>query len=165
MSSCIISKEDIDPCNKNKINLDAQNVQLSKNDIIKRFDNKYKEDEEKQLRKEEQRSASIQNSEKSFSDEENKSSESDNGSYKNGHGTNGSTPPKPLPRTSRNNSVSEQGTVLPEDTSNGSRPVARPRTAATYKVDKIHLLSCMIYFSLFCFYNRFGCFVFLSACS
>lgn len=120
-------------------------MQLSKTEIIKRFDNKYKEDAEKQLRKEEQRSSNIQNnSEKSFSDEENKSSESDGGSYKNGHGSNGSTPPKPLPRTSRNNSVSEQGTVLPEDTSNGSRPVARPRTAATYKVENIHLLSCLI---------------------
>ena len=60
---------------------------------------------------------------------------------KNGNSNGTQIPPKPLPRTSRNNSVSEQGNngstgSTPDDTSVTSRPVARPRSAATYKVCK-----------------------------
>ena len=60
------------------------------------------------------------------------------------NGSNGSTnnnqeedrdvpPPKPLPRTSRNNSITEQPSPVVNE--EGPRPVARPRTsAAGYKV-------------------------------
>lgn len=81
---------------------------------------------------------------------EHRSSLGKNNFHKNGCGDNGSSlatvvgaiPPKPLPRTSRNNSISsDQGTVLvsTSDDSLGSekvtRPVAKPRTSATsYKV-------------------------------
>lgn len=147
---------------KNKFNVqgddadDAAMIKLSKNEIIKKFDNKYKDANETAvvvaaepivLRSHQQQHDDEKrvSSEKSFSDEENnRSSESSSdNSYKNGSnggGTNGSTPPKPLPRTSRNNSVSDQGLSAEDATGNGGaggmRPVARPRTAATYKVDE-----------------------------
>lgn len=65
-----------------------------------------------------------------------------NNNHKNGHGMDsvnngGTVPPKPLPRTSRNNSISslssDQGTLTCTDES--GRPVAKPRSnTASYKV-------------------------------
>ncbi|XP_055597731.1 coronin-7 isoform X2 [Uranotaenia lowii] len=63
-------------------------------------------------------------------------SQEDDGSLEESDQTTEVTPPKPLPRTSRNNSVSEQLSGVGEDSPPNSvvpapRPVARPRTTAT----------------------------------
>lgn len=124
---------------------------LSKIDIIKKFDSKYKSDavDNKQSRCEEKNAQildevendeNIQNS-NDDDDQLTKSNDSDsaaNNNYKNGNsygnGNSEVVPPKPLPRTSRNNSVSslssEHGAAIEEP----SRPVAKPRTTTTYKV-------------------------------
>lgn len=62
-----------------------------------------------------------------------------NGHSNNENGSSGQIPPKPLPRTSRNNSVSsDQGFVMIGDEIT-PRPVAKPRNIAstTYKVHPI----------------------------
>lgn len=78
-----------------------------------------------------------------------------NNNYKNGNTLSGNgngnemIPPKPLPRTSRNNSVSSLSSehsisisniVVVEETTNAARPVAKPRTTTTtsYKVQHPH---------------------------
>lgn len=70
-----------------------------------------------------------------------------NGTEVNGKHQNGTVtvPPKPLPRTSRTNSVSDQGQEEINNGINGSipRPAPRPRTTAgSYKVD-IGFLLCL----------------------
>lgn len=129
---------------------------LSKIDIIKKFDSKYKSstdavDNNKQSRNEEnpkyvqntdevENDENIQNSNSFEGQNKTRSSELDsaaNNNYKNGNSYgNGNTevlPPKPLPRTSRNNSISslssEQGVNAAVEETN--RPVAKPRTTTT----------------------------------
>lgn len=131
-AACIISPKEDTIISKNRFK-DDSDVQLSKIDIIKKFDNKYKDEEEKQLKKTEQSILQHDNIEEQKNNPEELDEKEAIGYIKNGHGTNGTTPPKPLPRTSRNNSVSEQGTGVADDGT--PRPVARPRTSATYKVD------------------------------
>lgn len=134
--------------------------QLSKMDIIKKFDNKYREEEKPQppvqLAAVPDNANSLEatddggdrfgdghNSEQSSFDDETASPplSATPASAAAAANTSAGTPPKPLPRTSRNNSMSDQGvTSGASDDSCGSssersRPVARPRTAATYKVD------------------------------
>lgn len=115
---------------------ETENIPLSKIDIIKKFDNKYREEHEKFSKLKDERPESVEILEKEVM-EEVQSTEKELPSpvpqVKNGH----TTPPKPLPRTSRNNSVSEQGNgVVPtEDVVDKiPRPVARPRTTTSYKV-------------------------------
>lgn len=138
---------------------------LSKMDLIKKFDSKYKQQSELVDNKQSIRSnyannkvendENIQNSndeENSDVDIQSRSSESElttvakNNNYNNGntYGTNGNenVPPKPLPRTSRNNSVSslssEQGISISNPIEEIARPVAKPRTTTTsYKVQHI----------------------------
>lgn len=105
--------------------------QLKKMDILQKFDNKYQEEEK-------QHDADPLSAGNSFDEDV---------YIENGSATlanNGGTPPKPLPRTSRNNSFADQGgsTQSPpsgsddslSERSSSSRPVARPRTSTTYKV-------------------------------
>lgn len=140
--------------NKNKFESNNIPPSHTKSELISKFDNKFKENNEKMSianRAKEEKFQELQfSAEKLHEDEQSVEKEvtncSNGGSqqnYKNGHsnGSNGgTTPPKPLPRTSRNNSVSEQGTTpvtpaaLPDDSI--GRPVARPRTSASYKVPK-----------------------------
>lgn len=67
---------------------------------------------------------------------------SSEGNEINGKHQNGSIPPKPLPRTSRTNSVSDQGNDEINNGSNGgNRPIAKPRTTtSSYKV-----LNCCVH--------------------
>lgn len=79
-----------------------------------------------------------------------------NGTEINGKHQNGTVtlPPKPLPRTSRTNSVSDQGQEEINNAINGSipRPAPRPRTTAgSYKVD-IGFLLCLEFFSVFFYF-------------
>lgn len=124
---------------------DTENIPLSKIDIIKKFDNKYREEHEKMAKLKDDRPETAEIIEKEVF-EEVQSTEKDlpspvpQSQTKNGH----TTPPKPLPRTSRNNSVSEQGNgvVLTEELNDKSifpRPVARPRTTTSYKVRRVKL--------------------------
>lgn len=156
---------------------------LSKMDIIKKFDSKYKSNtdaiDNKQSRYEEspkyvqnivevENDENIQNSNNFDAQNKTSSNELDsatNNNYKNGNSYgNGNTevvPPKPLPRTSRNNSISslssEQGVNAAIEESN--RPVAKPRTTATatatsYKVqlNTKFLFSHRFPFNLFIFF-------------
>lgn len=86
----------------------------------------------------EPRSSSLEKSDSVETPEINSEGNEINGKYQNG-----SIPPKPLPRTSRTNSVSDQGNDEISNGSNGgSRPVAKPRTtASSYKV-----LKCCVHF-------------------
>lgn len=128
---------------------------LSKIDIIKKFDSKYKSNtdavDNKQTQYEEspkyfqntdevENDENIQNSNNFNAENKTRSNELDlaaNNNYKNGNSYgNGNTevvPPKPLPRTSRNNSISslssEQGVNAANEES--IRPVAKPRTTTT----------------------------------
>lgn len=75
-----------------------------------------------------------------------------NGSEINGKHQNGTVPPKPLPRTSRTNSVSDQGQEEINNGVNGSipRPAPRPRTTAgSYKV---HIMDFSFVFRIFRFF-------------
>lgn len=146
---------------------------LSKMDLIKKFDSKYKQQSDSVDNKQSIRSnynenqtkntipdeiendENIQNSnneENSDVDTHSRSSESESttvakyNNYNNGntYGSNGNevVPPKPLPRTSRNNSVSslssEQGISISNPIEEIARPVAKPRTTTTsYKVQHI----------------------------
>lgn len=169
-NQCIIPKDGNEICKNKFKQQDSQlvqenNIKLSKIDIIKKFDNKYKEDIEKMLKKDDEKlqdnnriidkMCTSVSSEKLLSNNdtydnlivnhdsivESQCVEDHFSPTKNGH-SNGTTPtttpPKPLPRTSRNNSVSDQGNNITDDYDNksGIRPVARPRTSATYKVVK-----------------------------
>lgn len=128
---------------------------LSKIDIIKKFDSTYKSNtdaiDNKQSRYEESpkyvqnidevgNDENIQNSNSFDAQNKTRSNELDSATNihcKNGNSYgNGNTevvPPKPLPRTSRNNSISslssEQGVNAAIEESN--RPVAKPRTTTT----------------------------------
>lgn len=128
------SNTNLDGCFKKDQDNDYElSQQLKKMDILQKFDNKYQEEEKPQ---EEDNRISAGNS---FEEDV---------YIKNGNSGllvhNGTTPPKPLPRTSRNNSMSDQGgtTTSPpsgsddslSERSSSSRPVARPRTSTTYKV-------------------------------
>lgn len=117
---------------------DTENIPLSKIDIIKKFDNKYREEHEKTTKLKDERTENAEILEKEVF-EEMQSTEKELPSpvpqcqAKNGH----TSPPKPLPRTSRNNSVSEQGNGVvsaEELVDKIPRPVARPRTTTSYKV-------------------------------
>lgn len=118
---------------------DADSMPLSKIDIIKKFDNKYRDEFEKMAKLKDERPEAAETpvekevfEEVQTSDKELPSPVPQN-QVKNGH----TTPPKPLPRTSRNNSVSEQGNgvvATEELVDKIPRPVARPRTTASYKV-------------------------------
>lgn len=146
---------------------------LSKIDIIKKFDSKYKSNADAVDNKQSQRVSHEDNQKyaQNFDEIENdeniqnsnndevlpirtRSSELDaaaNNNYKNGNtqaaGGNGNgngngndnseiIPPKPLPRTSRNNSVSSLSSELGFSAAieESSRPVAKPRTTTSYKV-------------------------------
>lgn len=160
-----------DPIAIRKANTDKNAVPaLSKLDLIKKFDNKTKESVPVQSAKipheeiksfeqhDEDERAHSSNSDE-FDNESGNQSDNNN-SYKNGHGNgnnnSGTVPPKPLPRTSRNNSISsissDQGAALSiataiDDTVGGVRPVAKPRTTTTsYKVAPfVHLQNEHIY--------------------
>lgn len=148
-----------DPIANRKATTDNTVAQpLSKLDLIKKFDNKTKESSPPQsmpalakisseeTKPDEDEQAHSSNSDEFDNDSGNQSD--NNNSYKNGNGNgnknSGQVPPKPLPRTSRNNSISsissEQGTALSvaavdDDMIGGVRPVAKPRTTtASYKV-------------------------------
>lgn len=121
---------------------DTENVPLSKIDIIKKFDNKYREEHEKITKLKDERPETAEILEKEVFEEVTTEKELPSPvpqtQVKNGH----TTPPKPLPRTSRNNSVSEQGNgvVLTEEIVDKiPRPVARPRTTTSYKVRRAKL--------------------------
>lgn len=152
-----------DPIAIRKSNTDKNAVPaLSKLDIIKKFDNKTKEsspvqsvatlakiphEEFKSVDKHDEDERAHSSNSDEFDNESGNQSDNNN-SYKNGHGNgnnnSGAVPPKPLPRTSRNNSISsissDQGAALSiatviDDTVGGVRPVAKPRTTtASYKV-------------------------------
>lgn len=159
---------------------------LSKKDLIKKFDSKYKQPESidnKQAHRtsyeesqkidgavvvedEIENDENIQNSNnEEINDAElrNRSNDAEsttvaNNNYKNGntHSGNGNgnevIPPKPLPRTSRNNSVSslssEHSISISNAVEDTARPVAKPRTTTTsYKVQHLHtftLLFCTV---------------------
>ncbi len=122
---------------------DTENIPLSKIDIIKKFDNKYREEHEKMTKLKDERPESADILEKEVFEEVQTNDKElpspvPQSQVKNGH----TTPPKPLPRTSRNNSVSEQGNgvVLTEEIVDKiPRPVARPRTTTSYKVRRAKL--------------------------
>lgn len=126
---------------------DTENIPLSKIDIIKKFDNKYREEHEKTTKLKDERTENVEIVEKEVfeevpSTEKELPSPVPQAQVKNGH----TTPPKPLPRTSRNNSVSEQGNgVAPtEDLADKiPRPVARPRTTTSYKVRRAKIVLCL----------------------
>lgn len=117
---------------------DTDSIPLSKIDIIKKFDNKYRDELEKIAKLKDERPEAADISEKEVSEEvqpvgKELPSPVPQTQVKNGH----TTPPKPLPRTSRNNSVSEQGNgvvATEEIVDKIPRPVARPRTTTSYKV-------------------------------
>lgn len=126
---------------------------LSKSELISKFDNKFKENNENMSiasRAKEEKFQELQfSAEKLHEDEqcvEKDVTNGGNGNYNNGHSNGGNgngnkTPPKPLPRTSRNNSVSEQGTTVinPSNVEDAiGRPVARPRTSTSYKVPELN---------------------------
>lgn len=134
--------------------------QLSKMDIIRKFDNKYRE-EEKPENGTANGNANGNGNGNGCGSGHGTAPTSHQSSFEDDAGTaatppivatttaasnGGGTPPKPLPRTSRNNSMSEQGmgggggsaAGSDDSLSERSRPVARPRTAATYKVDDLH---------------------------
>lgn len=127
---------------------ETDNIPLSKIDIIKKFDNKYREEHEKMTKLKDERPETAEILEKEVF-EEVPTAEKDlpspvpQAQVKNGH----TTPPKPLPRTSRNNSVSEQGNgvVLTEAeiVDKIHRPVARPRTTTSYKVRRAKIVMCL----------------------
>lgn len=129
--------------------------------ILKLSNNKYQEESEKNLLKktDDDKFSLIRNENVSHETTivSNKSiTNVSNGTHtKNGHTTSGTAdilPPKPLPRTSRNNSVSEQGNSF-DEADKIPRPVARPRTSTTYKVDK----KIVVFFFIVNFFLRFGC--------
>lgn len=69
------------------------------------------------------------------------------------NGTNGcgtAIPPKPLPRTSRTNSMTESNSIEEMLTSPTPRPQPKPRTTATYKV-RLLVVIFLVVFCLFCF--------------
>ncbi|KAG4075646.1 hypothetical protein HA402_003471 [Bradysia odoriphaga] len=136
--NCIMSMDNNGISKQKLKEEDTENIPLSKIDIIKKFDNKYREEHEKmttKLKDERPETADILEKEvfeEVQSTDKELPSPVPQGQTKNGH----TTPPKPLPRTSRNNSVSEQGNgvvVMEEINDKIPRPVARPRTTTSYK--------------------------------
>lgn len=159
---------------------DQSGKPLSKKDLIKKFDSKYNKSESidnKQSHRtsyeESQKIATVlddvendENIQNSNNEEindvdcsKNPSIESEstaNNNYKNGNiagaNANGNevVPPKPLPRTSRNNSVSSISSEHSISISNAieetARPVAKPRTTATsYKVQHAHIITHVLH--------------------
>lgn len=151
---------------------------LTKSDLIKKFDSKYKqsesvdnkqshrtsyEEKHKCIPDEVENDENIQNSNDESGDIEihRQSSESEtntvaNNNYKNENAYAGNSngneavPPKPLPRTSRNNSISslssEHSISIANPVEETTRPVAKPRTTTTsYKV-----LPTTTFYQLFC---------------
>lgn len=172
---------------------------LSKMDLIKKFDSKYKQTEQTIDNKQSQRASFHEESQKTNvipdeveNDENIQNSNNEeindvettrdvestsvaNNNYKNGNSTtygsnangNDIVPPKPLPRTSRNNSVSSLSSEQSVSISSNPiedcnvRPVAKPRTTTTtsYKVQHFSDTSFVLFFlytqtHLFCT-NRF----------
>lgn len=180
------------------------NKPLSKMDLIKKFDSKYKQSEPVDNKQSQQRSSFHEDSQKTqtipdevendeniqnsnseeISDVETttrQSSESEsttvaNNNYKNGnitYGTNANgndiIPPKPLPRTSRNNSVSSLSSEHSISISSNPieettvRPVAKPRTTTTsYKVQHHRLFFYFFFFLHNCFAPNVSVFRYIS---
>lgn len=158
---------------------------LSKLDIIKKFDNKLKKTEsssEQQLAKHKIQSTTKTNDMEQHNKNDNNGIASKSGDNiyasqtdgilvrhkndnENGNQCGNAIPPKPLPRTSRNNSISslssEHGNI---DDSNGSRPVAKPRTtASSYKVSnfpKINL-NCIFFHICIFIYFQFTVYIYI----
>ena len=153
----IISDDDD---NRNTYDVDAGDKPLSKLDIIKKFDNKYKVDKIEESVKNEKAALEecLDNDCKNMAAGDDSNSEEDasrsDHSAGNGAGTPGSVPPKPMPRTSRNNSTcSDQGFIMLGDEVT-PRPVAKPRTSASsYKVPHISLFPHTKTF--YCFSSQF----------
>lgn len=158
---------------------DQSSKPLSKKDLIKKFDSKYNKSESidnKQSHRtsyeESQKIANVlddvendENIQNSNNEEisdvdsgKNLSIESEstaNNNYKNGNfsaNANGNevVPPKPLPRTSRNNSVSsissEHSISISNVIEEAARPVAKPRTTTTsYKVQHAHTFTHVLH--------------------
>lgn len=151
---------------------------LSKNEIIKRFDNKFKNeavatvtacDNTKNMEKFDDAlvidNVDVIDNNTNIDDDDDLNEDellpvdvhANAMPAKNGHdnGRNAQVPPKPLPRTSRNNSVSsDQGFVMVGDEIQ-LRPVAKPRNMATTSY-KVHLLfHHTLHKSSFCYHQQF----------
>lgn len=129
--------------NKDKKDGDNDNdelLSLSRNDIMKKFDNKYKTDSEKSIPPIRKRNISPQNGgdggdnnheEQSRIVSLNSSQESPEDSCHSDHSI--TTPPKPMPRTSRNNSLPDSQHSSSSDETPTPRPKPRTTTPSSYK--------------------------------